>query len=41
VICPELGVAFLDLSSGVACDVRGTRQFDSASAVKTAILATR
>lgn len=35
-----ISVAFLDLSSGVACDVRGTRHFDSASVVKTAILAT-
>ena len=35
-----VGVAFLDLTSGVACDVRGGRHFDSASVVKTAILAT-
>lgn len=36
----NVGVAFVDLSSGVVCDVRGDRHFDSASVVKTAILAT-
>jgi len=36
----NVGVAFVDLSSGVACDVRGDRHFASASVVKTAILAT-
>jgi len=35
-----VGVSFVDLSSGVACDVRADRHFDSASVVKTAILAT-
>ena len=35
-----VSVAFVDLSSGVACDVRGARHFESASVVKTAILAT-
>jgi beta-lactamase class A len=35
-----VGVAFLDLASGVTCDVRGSRHFDSASVAKTAILAT-
>ena len=35
-----VGVSFVDLSSGVACDVRGDRHFASASVVKTAILAT-
>lgn len=35
-----VSVAFLDLSSGVACDVHSTRHFESASVVKTAILAT-
>lgn len=35
-----VSVAFFDLSSGVACDVGGTRHFDSASVVKTTILAT-
>ena len=35
-----VGVSFVDLSSGVVCDVRGDRHFVSASVVKTAILAT-
>lgn len=36
----DVGVAFLDLSNGVSCDVRGSQHFTSASVVKTAILAT-